>query len=128
MDIDGKPGTQKAHFNSIEIPFHFDGTKCFYEITQIQPTEMSTLPKVYINGTLTTPYEPRVHVNTTQMTKCAPSPPHLPPWKHHLGFIPNHVVTKTLHATTQMVTTVEAETREHMCDHIMTHLPVLKNQ
>ena len=31
MDIDGKPGTQKACLNSIEIPFHFDGTKCFYE-------------------------------------------------------------------------------------------------
>jgi hypothetical protein len=43
----------------------------------------------------------------------------LPLWKHHLGFIPNHVVDKTLSATMQMVDTVEAETREHMRDHLV---------
>jgi hypothetical protein len=40
----------------------------------------------------------------------------LPPWKYRLGFIPDLVVDKTLSATMQMVDTVEAETREHMRD------------
>jgi hypothetical protein len=43
-----------------------------------------------------------------------------------LGFIPDHVVDKTLSATTQMVDTVEAETREHMQDHLVSRLPELK--
>jgi hypothetical protein len=43
-----------------------------------------------------------------------------------LGFIPDHVVDKTLSATMQMVDTVEAETREHMQDHLVSRLPELK--
>ena len=47
-------------------------------------------------------------------------------WKRCLGFIPNHVVDKTLSATTQLVPTVESETREIMRDHFQTRLPELK--
>jgi hypothetical protein len=43
-----------------------------------------------------------------------------------LGFIPNHVVDKTLSAMMQMVDTIEAETREHMRDHLVSQLPELK--
>jgi hypothetical protein len=43
-----------------------------------------------------------------------------------LGFAPDHVVLKTLTATTQLVPTVEAETREIMRDHFQTWLPELK--
>jgi hypothetical protein len=53
-----------------------------------------------------------------QSTQSDPSS-NLPPWQYHLGFIPNHVVDKTLSATMQMVDTVEAETREHMRDHLV---------
>ena len=54
--------------------------------------------------------------------------PHEAPWKHHLSFIPDLVVQKTLKATTQFVPTVEAESREHMRDHLLTHLPQLKHR
>jgi hypothetical protein len=50
----------------------------------------------------------------------------LPPWKYHLVFIPDHVVDKTLSAMTQMVDTDEAETQEHMQDHLVSRLPELK--
>jgi hypothetical protein len=47
-------------------------------------------------------------------------------WKRCLGFIPDHVVKKTLQATSQLVPTVESETREVMRDHFQTRLPELK--
>jgi hypothetical protein len=50
----------------------------------------------------------------------------LPPWKYCLGFIPDHVVDKTLSATMQMVDTVEAETWDNMRDHVVSRLPELK--
>ena len=48
--------------------------------------------------------------------------------KHCLGFIPDLVVQKTLKATTQFVPTVEAESREHMQNHLLTRLPELKHR
>ena len=48
--------------------------------------------------------------------------------KHCLGFIPDLVVQKTLKATTQFVPTVEAESREHMRNHLLTRLPELKHR
>ena len=56
------------------------------------------------------------------------SQPQAAPWKHHLGFIPNLVVQKTLQATTQLVPTVEAESWEHMRDHLLTHILELKHK
>ena len=43
-----------------------------------------------------------------------------------LGFIPDRVVTKTLTATTQLVPSMELETREIMRDQFQTRLPELK--
>ncbi len=47
-------------------------------------------------------------------------------WKKKLGFAPDHVVAKTLSATTQLIPTVEAETRKIMRDLFQTRLPELK--
>ena len=47
-------------------------------------------------------------------------------WKYCLRFIPNHIISKTLMATTHLVPTVESETREFMRDHLQTRLPELK--
>ena len=49
-------------------------------------------------------------------------------WKSCLGFTPEHVVAKTLSATTQLVPTVEAKTREIMRDHLQKLLPELMVQ
>ena len=56
------------------------------------------------------------------------SQPHVAPWKHHLGFVPNLVVQKTLQSTTQLVPVVGAESREHMRDHLLTRIPELKHR
>jgi transposase InsO family protein len=124
-DIDGNPGKQAARFGDIVIPFHFDGTKCFFEVLPITDFELRTLRNVTLTDGRV-PYEPilRLHSRRTGPTSDATND--LIRWKRHLGFVPNHVIRKTLQATTQMVPTVEAETREIMRDHLQTRLPQLK--
>jgi hypothetical protein len=67
-------------------------------------------------------YVPTLVLRSTQSEPLS----NLPPWKYCFRFIPDHVVDKTLSATMQMVDTVEAETREHMRDHLVSRLPELK--
>ena len=120
--VDGKPGLQMARFGKYRLPFYFDGTKCFYEVHRITTEEESVLPKVTItDGSV--PYEPmaRLHSRRRPVSQVDTSV-----WKRRLGFTPDHVVAKTLLATTQMVPTVESETREIMRDHFQTRLPQLK--
>ena len=122
-DVHGKPGLQRARFGSLVLPFFFDGTKCFYEVQRILEEELRTLPAVTLtDGDV--PYEPlaRLHSRRWPMV----SEEKLRDWKQCLGFVPDHVVTKTLAATSQLVLTVEAETREMMRDHFQTRLPKLK--
>lgn len=123
-DVSGKPGLQCARFGSHTLPFFFDGTKCFYAVYRISEEEVKTLPRVTItDGSV--PYEPLARIHSRR--RPAPSPPErVVPWKQCLGFIPDHVVAKTLAATSQLVPSIEAETREVMRDHFQTRLPELK--
>ena len=122
-DVHGKPGLQSARFGSMVLPFFFDGTKCFYEVQRISEEELRSLPKVTLtDGDI--PYEPLARLNSRR--RPAVSEETLRDWKRCLGFVPDHVVTKTLAATSQLVPTVEAETRELMRDHFQTRLPELK--
>ena len=127
QDIRGNPGTQSAHFNDKNLSFHFDGCKCFFEVAAISEEELRSLPHVYLNSQVDTPYEPSVRTNTVRAITKNPHPNETP-WNHRPGFIPDLVVQKTLKATTQFVPTVEAESREHMRDHILTHLLELKHR
>ncbi|KAI2513606.1 hypothetical protein MHU86_746 [Fragilaria crotonensis] len=121
MDVHGRPGMQMARFGSTIVPFFFDGTKCFYEIHSISDDELNRLPKVTLtDGSV--PYEPHARLNSRRRH----TQPDLLDWKRRLGFIPDHVVSRTLNATTQLVSSVESETREIMRDHFSTRLPQLK--
>ena len=122
-DVNGRPGLQCSRFGVHTLPFYFDGTKCFYAVHSISEEELRVLPKVTLTDGAV-PYEPiaRLHSRrrpTTTSTKVLP-------WKQCLGFVPDHVVAKTLEATSQLVPSVEAETREMMRDHFQTRLPELK--
>ena len=127
QDIRGHLGTQSARFNDKNLSFHFDGHKCYFEVAAISQEELQSLPRVYLNSQESTPYELSARTNTI-WTLTKNSHPHEAPWKHRLSFIPNLVVQKTLKATTQFVPMVEAESREHMWDHLLTRLPELKHQ
>jgi hypothetical protein len=119
-DVDSKPGRQKARFGSKEVSFFFDRSKCFFEISTITKEEMDTLPRIYIHGQSTKEYVPLIRAHSCRSTQSDPLS-NLPPWRYYLGFIPNHVVDKTLSATMQMV-----ETREHMLDLLVSRLLELK--
>ena len=121
-DVRGLPGTQKAVFDKYELPFYFDGSKCFFELSPISEEEMVLLPRVTI--TPEGPYEP-THRSFTRRSTGTASGPSLQRWRECLGYCPVEIVSKTLTATTQLVPTVEAETREIMRDHLLTRLPVL---
>ena len=126
-DIRGHLGTQSVHFNDKNLSFHFDGRKCFFEVAAISEEELRSFPCVYLNSEENTPFEPSIRTNTVR-TVTMNSQPHSAPWKHQLSFIPDLVVQKTLQATTQLVPTVETESREHTRDHLLTHIPELKHQ
>ena len=122
-DVNGAPGRQMARFGQVEMPFFFDGCKCFFEVHPITESELGALPSVTLtDGSV--PYEPMacLHSRRRQVDTSSPTVD----WKRCLGFIPDHVVAKTLNATTQLVPSVEAETREIMRDHFQTRLPELK--
>ncbi|KAI2510363.1 hypothetical protein MHU86_4087 [Fragilaria crotonensis] len=109
-DVCGQPGLQCARFGSHTLPFFFDGSKCFYAVYRISEEELKTLPCVTLTD-VSVPYEPLARIHSRR--RSAPSPPErVAPWKQCLGFIPDHVVAKTLAATSQLVPSVEAETRE----------------
>jgi hypothetical protein len=91
-------GTQTARFGDMALPFFFDGAKCFYIVSTITLEEITTLPKVTItpdNGL----YNPRDCIYSRRLEKKKGLD--IIKWKCHLGFIPDHVVAKTLKATTQ---------------------------
>ena len=92
----------------------------------ISEEELRSLPHVYLNSQENTPFEPSIRTNTIQ-TATKNSQPHAATWNHFLGFVPHLVVQKALKATTQFVPMVEAESREHMRDHLLTCIPELKH-
>ena len=121
-DVHGRPGMQLARFGECRLPFFFDGTKCFYAVYPLSIAEESRLPKVVLtDGEV--PYKPMARLHSRRRPV---QDTDLELWKRCLGFTPDHVVSKTLSATSQLVPTVEAETREMMRDHFQTRLPELK--
>ena len=121
-DLHGNPGLQAARFGDQTVPFYFDGTKCFFAVFRISAEEERVLPKIVLtDGSV--PYEPFARLHSRRRPHASPD---LGAWKYNLGFAPDHVVSKTLAATTQLVPTVEAESREIMRDHFQTRIPELR--
>ena len=122
-DTEGNAGTLSSRFGKEVLHFHYDGSKCFYEVLPISFQEMDKLPQVVLTDG-TRPYEPfdrRLH--SSLMTSVRRNPLIDINWKENLGFIPDEIVEKTKLATTQMVPTVEAETREIMKGHLKSRIP-----
>jgi hypothetical protein len=122
-DVNGNPGLQCSQFGNHRLPFYFNRTKCFFAVYPISEEELNTLPRVTISDG-SVPYDPITRLHSR---RCPAAPPsQIIPWKQCLGFVPDHVVTKTLEATSQLIPSVEEETREIMRDHFHTQLPELK--
>jgi hypothetical protein len=114
-DTHGRPGTQRCRISGHLVPFYYDGTKCYYKLSQILDNELTSLPRLVFTPSGT--YDPLSRTQTRRLDQKKVD------WKYNLGFPPDKVVTKTLAATTQMTPSVETETREIMRDHLKTRLP-----
>ncbi len=98
---------------------------CFFEVHVISLEERRHLPRVILTDD-SVPYDPtdRLHSRRRSTVPAAM----ILPWKQTLGFVPDHVVARTLDATTQLIPSVEAESREIMWDRFQTRLLELKVQ
>ena len=124
-DVNGRPGLQCAKFGDHTLPFYFDETKCFFEVHVISLKERRNLPRVIItDGSV--PYDPTDCLHSRRRSTVPAAM--ILPWKQTLGFVPDHVVACTLDATTQLIPSVEAESRKIMRDRFQTRLPELKVQ
>ena len=122
MSTGGKPGTQSIQVPGHEIPLLFDGWKSYLLISKPTEEDMVTLERVEFTSPL--PYEPDKRLFTRRVTVYGPE--EVSVWRKRLGYPPSAVVKKTLENTTQLIKSVEAETRELMRDHRLTRLYPLR--
>jgi hypothetical protein len=123
-DVNGKPGLHCAKFGDNILPFYFDGTKCcFVSVHVISEEELRHLPHVMLTG-VSVPFDPADRLHSRRWSTVPANM--ILPLKQTLGFVPDHVVARTFDATTQLIPSVEAESREIMQDHFQTRLPELK--
>ena len=102
----GDFGTQCCIFNGNKLPLQFNGLSSFYQLEAITDIKLDSLPRIVL--TKDEPYEPTVRTKTRRQ------PVDEIDWKRTLAFPPDNVLKATLEATTQLVPTVEAESREIM--------------
>ena len=113
LRLDGKPGGQCLTTPESTIDMHFDGFKCYFHIQK--PTAEDMQKYEVIELTSSQPYEPRIR----RFSRHAPrrKARDVNDWSAKLGFPTVEVTEATLSNTTQMVQTLQAETREYMRDH-----------
>ena len=115
----GSFGTQCCVFNDTRLPLFHDGDLAFYRIEAITDEEMKELPRVFLTSG-DEDYEPTSRAHTRRMNIDEVD------WKRTLAFPPDDVLKDTLAATTQLIPTVEAESRMIMRDHLKTRLSCLR--
>ena len=119
---DGTPGSQSISTPNGNYEFHFDGKKCYFDISKPTQEDLQTYPVVVL--TSNTLYEPRCRDHSIRRKKFSPS--EIAHWRACLGFPTYGVTKRTLDNTTQMVKTLEAETREYLRDYHKTRVYALR--
>ena len=124
LKANNKRGTQSINTPDDKLDLHFDGLKTYFAISKPSKEDLVKYPHVEL--TSPKPYEPTKRVYTRRRHQKGLDDKQLEEWRARLGYAPLEVVKKTLEATTQMVPTVEAESRSYMRDHFKTRLPMLR--
>ena len=121
--MDGKQGSQCISIGADTLPLHFDGWNCFFQIRWQSQEELKTLP-VY---ELTSPheYKPQSSFNTRRLTP-AHVEVNVKEWRKRLGYPTFETTKATLAVTSQMVTTLQAESREYIRDYYKTRVWCLR--
>ncbi len=124
--IDGTSGGQCVQIGDTTLPLYFDGWKCYFAISLPTHQDLERYPVYEL--TSPQPYEPTVRRYTRRMRNDSKQNKDelINEWHARLGYPPREVVKHTLESTTQMVKTVEAETRTYMRDHLKARLLPLR--
>ena len=113
QDRHGKPGGQCISTPEGEFRFAFDGRKCFFSISK--PTESDLKKYPHVSLTSSRPYDP-VRKKTRRRHNHRQTPD-VAKWRACLGYPTLSTTEETLANTTQMITTLQAESREYMRSH-----------
>ena len=113
----GLPGEQSFKVDEDTYPLYFDGWKCYLRIRKPTVEELNTLPTVELTSSM--PYHPHKHRQTRRVDVCK--------WRRQLGYPTLAVTRATLCNTTQMVQTLQSESRDNMRDYYKTHTWALKS-
>ena len=123
-DVHGEKGTQQIKAVDCSIPLLFDGFKTFLSISKPSKEDFEILPHLVL--TSSTAYDPTLQkrCHTRRVFKAVDVT--FEEWRARLGYPTLAVTKKTIAATTQMVKTLEAETREYMRDHFKSRVRCLR--
>jgi len=122
LRADGQPGGQCLITPERKIDMHFDGWKCYLRIQK--PTAADIQKYAIIEMTSSRPYEPQSRRHSRRVQRDSDVP--VEEWRARLGFPTFEVTKDTLANTTQMVQTLQAETREYLRDHYKTRVWALR--
>jgi hypothetical protein len=112
----GKPGGQCITIGKDVLPLHFDGWKCYLHTRQPSSQEMKTLP-VY---ELTSPFA--YNPQSSKIRRVSTIDVGVEEWRARLGYPTYEVTQASLKNTTEMVQTLQAESREYLRDYYKTRV------
>ena len=124
LNSKGEPGGQciKAHDKTIDL--HFDGWKCYLRVSKPTADDLKKHPTHEL--TSRKPYTPQNRQHSRRGER-APAVS-IADWRARLGYPTMEVTRQTIQNTTQLVQTLQAETREYMRDHYKTRVWALRPQ
>jgi hypothetical protein len=121
-DGQGNPGLQNLQIEQHTVPLCHDGAKCFIRIRP--PTKEEWATHTILELTSPEPWRIETAAIRRMQRDATFSTEKLKEWKRRLGNAPDAVVLQTLHNLTQLVDTVEAETRSTPRRHFLCRLPM----
>ena len=119
---DGRSGGQCLQIGTETLPLHFDGWKCFFDIRKPTQEELKSLPVFEITSPL--PYKPQSSLSTRRLKDKIEVG--VEEWRKRLGYPTFETTKATLAVTTQMVSVLQAESREYLRDYYKTRVWCLR--
>jgi outer membrane lipopolysaccharide assembly protein LptE/RlpB len=122
LATDNKQGLQNLIVDRTILLLNFDGWKCYFSISKPTTDQLNSLPKYILTSEL--PYTPQNMVVARNLK--LKNLDLINKWRAQLGYATYNITSATLNNTTQLVQTVQSETREYMRDYYKTRVWALK--
>ena len=121
--ITGQPGTQCIKIGPDTFDMYFDGWKTYFRVQKPTPSDLTRYPIFEITSSRLYSPQRRCHTRRSKTTK---QDIDIDIWRARLGYPTFEVTEATIANTTQMVQTLQSETREYMRDHYKTRVWALR--